>query len=57
MEDDLMMELIYETAGQYLHKWFNELGIEGTMELIERQKEDKVKEVYMDILRKKGLVK
>jgi len=57
MGDEVIMELIYETAGQYLHKWFNELGLEGTVELMERQSEGRVKEIYMDILRQKGLVK
>jgi len=57
MEDELIMELIYDTARNHLHKWFNELGLEGTTELIERQSEGKVKDVYMNLLRQRGLVK
>lgn len=55
--DDIIQEYMLETAKQYLHKWFNELGIEGTIEMLERQNHDKVWEIYMNLLREKGLVK
>ena len=44
-------------ASQHLHRWFNQLGIEGTIEIIEQCPMETVKEIYLDLLRKEGLVK
>ena len=40
---------------QNLHKWFNNLGIEGTIELIERNKDQSITLLYFNELKKKGL--
>ena len=40
-----------------LKKWFNELGIEGTIELIERHDNLAVQRLYKQELRKRGLIK
>jgi DNA-directed RNA polymerase subunit RPC12/RpoP len=52
VEKDLFVQ-----AEQYINKWFNTLGIEGTIELIERNKNQACYRIYQDILRKRGLVK
>jgi hypothetical protein len=50
-------ELVDYLALSYLNKWFKEDGLEKTIEMIERCSIESVKEVYMNLLRKRGLVK
>lgn len=42
-------------ARQYLTKWMNELGIEGTIEMLNRNKDYPPVQIYFDLLREKGL--
>jgi len=46
---------LYIRANEYLNKWLNELGIEGTLELIERNKDCACNRIYEDLLKQKGL--
>lgn len=45
---------LYKKAEEYLNKWFTEFGIEGTLELIERNKNQACYRIYKEILEKKG---
>jgi hypothetical protein len=40
-----------------IDKWFNTLGIEGTVELIERNKEYAISRLYEEELRRRGVIK
>ena len=46
-----------DRVNEYLDKWFHELGIEGTIELLERNKDIPTTRLYLDELRKRGLIK
>jgi hypothetical protein len=50
IEDDL-----YKRAEEYLNTWLNTLGIEGTIELINRNKDYSCSKIYIELLQKKGL--
>lgn len=54
---DLAAYIVGLIADDYLNTWFNELGIEGTIELIERNKDLPTSWVYIERLKKKGLWK
>ena len=53
--DDTIRKDIYERANDYLDKWFSELGIEGTLELVERNSEMAVYRIYKELLENRGL--
>jgi hypothetical protein len=57
MEYDWVNDFIDAEAEIHLKRSFGLLGLEGTVELIERLAEGKVKDVYMNLLRQRGLVK
>jgi len=57
MENSWELQYIKEEADIYLKRWFNQLGIEGTIEMVERCPIETVKKIYMDALRIKQLVK
>jgi len=57
MEEDWVKDLIDEEAKFHLNRSFQSLGLEGTVELIERLSAGKIKDIYMELLRQKGLVK
>jgi len=42
---------------EYVHEWFNMLGIEYTIELIERHQNTAVGRLYMAELKRRGLIK
>jgi len=48
---------IYKRAEEYLNKWFNELGIEYTLEMLERNKTQATYRIYKELLQKRGLIK
>ena len=47
---------IYTRAEEYLNKWLNELGIEGTMEMLERNKNQSTYRIYAELLKKRGII-
>lgn len=55
--EDIVAHDLDQQAEAYLKKWFRELGLEGTVELIERSPRNKVRELYMKKLKEKGLIK
>jgi len=57
MDESLVSRLIEEESNRHLTLWFRELGIEYTIELIERCSILPVKEVYMNLLRNRGLTR
>jgi len=48
---------IYKRAEEYLNKWFNELGIEATIEILERNKDQACYRIYKELLQERGLMK
>ena len=50
-------ELQESEAKIHLDRSFKLLGLEGTIEMIERLSSGSVKDIYMKLLRQKGLVK
>jgi D-alanine-D-alanine ligase-like ATP-grasp enzyme len=44
----------YQRAENYLNKWFKEIGIEATLEMIERNKNQACYRIYKEILEKRG---
>jgi hypothetical protein len=57
MEEKLVKFCVYHTAEAYLLKWFNEKGIEATIEMILRNKEQSVTKIYIELLQDRGLLK
>ena len=55
--NEVVNEDLYKRAENYLNKWFNELGIEGTLEMLERNKHQATYRIYEEILKRKGLIK
>lgn len=55
--EEIVKEDIYKRAENYLNKWFAENGIEGTLEILERNKTQPTYKIYVEILRKRGLIK
>jgi len=55
--EEIVEQDIYKKAEEYINKWFAELGIEGTLEMIERNKEQATYRIYVELLRKRGLIK
>jgi hypothetical protein len=54
---EIVKKDLYQQAEEYLNKWFGEMGIEGTLEMIEKFKEQPTYRIYQDLLRKRGLIK
>jgi hypothetical protein len=52
--DEIVEMDIYKKADNYLNRWFGELGIEGTIEMLERNKNNACYRIYAEILLKKG---
>jgi hypothetical protein len=48
---------IETTVKNNVTKWFNELGIEGTVELIERHSQYAIQRLYQQELRRRGVIK
>ena len=44
-------------AEEYLNIWINTLGLEGALELVEKHKDEAIGRIYIELLRKRGLVK
>ena len=57
MEYDWVKDFIDAEAKIHLDRSFKLLGLEGTVELIERTQQGKVKDIYMNLLRERGLIK
>ena len=55
--DEIVKLDIEKRAEEYINLWFRELGIEYTLELVERHKDEAVGRIYVDILKRKGLMK
>ncbi len=55
--DDIVMDDLNKKTREHLQEYFNKLGIEATMEMIARVDNKVIKEMYNDLLRKKGLLK
>jgi len=55
--DEIVKLDIEKRAEEYLTKGFNEIGIEATVELVERNKDQATYKIYKQILQKKGLMR
>jgi predicted RNA-binding protein Jag len=55
--DDIVSQDIQTQVRQHLHEWFNTMGIEGTIEMIERNKEQGSAKFYIELLKEKRLIK
>ena len=56
LEEIVDSDLSWE-AEKLIDKWLNILGIEGTIELIERNRNQACSRIYFDILRRRGIIK
>jgi len=52
--NDIMENDINIRAEKYINEWIKELGIEGCIELIERNKDQSCYRIYKEILEKRG---
>jgi hypothetical protein len=57
MTYDWVPEFLDAEAKIHLDRSFKLLGLEGTIEMIERLSKGKVKDIYTDLLRQRGLIK
>ena len=55
--EEILTTGIEEEVKRNTDKWLNTLGIEGTIELIERNKEYSVSRLYEQELRRRGVIK
>lgn len=55
--EEIVKTDIYAKAEAYLHKWFSQYGIEKTLEILARNKEQPNYRIYEELLKKKGLIK
>jgi hypothetical protein len=53
LEEIVMLDL-YKRAEEYINRWMQELGAEGCIELVERNKNLAVYRIYKDILERRG---
>jgi len=51
---EIVEQDLYKQAEAYLKKWIKEMGIEGCIELIERNNDQACYRIYKDILEKRG---
>ena len=52
--DEIVEKDIYTRAEEYINKWFKEIGIEATIEMCERNREQSCFRIYRKILESKG---
>ena len=52
--NDIVAKDIEEKVKSNINRWFNELGIEGTIELIERHRNQACARLYIDELNRRG---
>jgi hypothetical protein len=52
---ELVKQDLYERASAYLYEWGRRLGLEGMLEMIERNKNQACYRIYKDILEKRGI--
>lgn len=55
--EEIIQKSMQESISLYLDNALNSLGIEGTIEAIEHLKEEKLKELYMIELKKRGMIR
>ena len=55
--DELVLSEIDRQINNNINKWFNTLGIEGTVELIERNSNYAISRLYQQELRRRGVIK
>jgi hypothetical protein len=55
--EDIVAHDLDQQAEAYLKKWFVELGLEGTVQLVENSPRNGVRDMYMKKLKEKGLIK
>jgi len=52
--DEIVSKDLDRRADEYLQSWINTLGAEGALELVERSPKNKVRDMYMEKLKKRG---
>jgi len=52
--NDLVKFELFKRAEEHLYKWFNQLGLEGTLELVERHSNQACYRIYKELLEKRG---
>lgn len=52
--DEVVKKDIYQRAEEYINTWVKELGLEGCIELLERNKNQACYRIYKEILEKRG---
>jgi predicted nucleic acid-binding Zn-ribbon protein len=55
--EDIMQYDLDTRVRNNINRWFRELGIEGTIELIERNSNQACSRLYFDELRKRGVIR
>ena len=55
--EEIVEKDLYYRAEEYLNDYIRTLGIEGALELCERHKDEATGRIYMELLRKKGIIK
>jgi hypothetical protein len=55
--EEIVEKGLYERANEYLNEWIKTLGLEGALELVERHKEEAIGRIYMELLKKRGIIK
>ena len=55
--EEVVKKDLYDRASELLNSWIRTLGIEGALELCERHKDEATGRIYMELLRKKGIIK
>jgi hypothetical protein len=53
--EEIIKKDLYTHAEEYINKWITELGLEGCIELVERNCEQSCYRIYKEILEKRGL--
>ena len=52
--NEILEKDIYIRAEEYINQWIKELGLEGCIELVERNKDQSCYRIYKEILEKRG---
>lgn len=52
--EEIVKKDLYQRAEEYINKWISELGLEGCIELVERNYNQACFRIYKEILEKRG---